>query len=83
MLLETRFLVGRMDCGGCARKVYTAVRRMSGVSDVSASVAGLVTAIIGVTGLWPAILADTEATVLVTMNALCLPTPPRSRTPSV
>ncbi|PYE89028.1 Cd2+/Zn2+-exporting ATPase [Phyllobacterium leguminum] len=30
------------------------------------------TTIIGVTGLWPAILADTGATVLVTMNALRL-----------
>lgn len=39
----------------------------------------LVTTIIGVTGLWPAILADTGATVLVTMNALRLlrPTAPR------
>ena len=26
--------------------------------------------LVGVTGLWPAILADTGATVLVTMNAL-------------
>ena len=32
----------------------------------------LVTTIIGVTGLWPAILAETGATVLVTMNALRL-----------
>ncbi|MFC6447682.1 heavy metal translocating P-type ATPase [Shinella zoogloeoides] len=32
----------------------------------------LVTTIIGVTGLWPAILADTGATVLVTMNAMRL-----------
>ncbi|MDX0190387.1 cadmium-translocating P-type ATPase [Sinorhizobium meliloti] len=32
----------------------------------------LVTTVIGVTGLWPAILADTGATVLVTMNALRL-----------
>ena len=32
----------------------------------------LVTTIAGVTGLWPAILADTGATVLVTMNALRL-----------
>lgn len=32
----------------------------------------LVTTIIGITGLWPAILADTGATVLVTMNALRL-----------
>ncbi|ODN69158.1 Lead, cadmium, zinc and mercury-transporting ATPase [Methylobrevis pamukkalensis] len=32
----------------------------------------LVTTLIGVTGLWPAILADTGATVLVTLNALRL-----------
>ncbi|MBM7047361.1 heavy metal translocating P-type ATPase [Rhizobium lusitanum] len=32
----------------------------------------LVTTIVGITGLWPAILADTGATVLVTMNALRL-----------
>ena len=32
----------------------------------------LITTIVGVTGLWPAILADTGATVLVTMNALRL-----------
>jgi len=32
----------------------------------------LVTTIVGLTGLWPAILADTGATVLVTMNALRL-----------
>ena len=32
----------------------------------------LVTTIAGLTGLWPAILADTGATVLVTMNALRL-----------
>jgi Cd2+/Zn2+-exporting ATPase len=32
----------------------------------------LVTTILGVTGLWPAVLADTGATVLVTMNALRL-----------
>lgn len=30
------------------------------------------TTILGVTGLWPAILADTGATVLVTMNDLRL-----------
>ena len=35
----------------------------------------LVTTIIGVTGLWPAILADTGATVLVTLNALRLLVP--------
>ncbi len=32
----------------------------------------LVTTVIGLTGLWPAILADTGATVLVTLNALRL-----------
>jgi Zn2+/Cd2+-exporting ATPase len=35
----------------------------------------LVTTVIGLTGLWPAILADTGATVLVTMNALRLLAP--------
>ena len=35
----------------------------------------LVTTVIGITGLWPAILADTGATVLVTMNALRLLSP--------
>ena len=38
----------------------------------------LVTTILGVTGLWPAILADTGATVLVTLNALTLLRPIRS-----
>ncbi len=32
----------------------------------------LVTTLLGITGLWPAILADTGATVLVTINALTL-----------
>ncbi|GGF70435.1 ATPase [Azorhizobium oxalatiphilum] len=42
----------------------------------------LVTTIIGITGLWPAILADTGATVLVTLNALRLlrvPSAPTAR----
>lgn len=42
----------------------------------------LITTVVGITGLWPAILADTGATVLVTLNALRLlvfnPTPSRS-----
>lgn len=38
----------------------------------------LVTTILGITGLWPAILADTGATVLVTLNALRLLAPARS-----
>jgi Cd2+/Zn2+-exporting ATPase len=37
----------------------------------------LVTTVLGVTGLWPAILADTGATVLVTLNALRLLRPIR------
>ncbi|WP_313605286.1 heavy metal translocating P-type ATPase [Rhizobium sp.] len=37
----------------------------------------LVTTVMGITGLWPAILADTGATVLVTMNALRLLRPIR------
>ncbi len=37
----------------------------------------LVTTIVGITGLWPAILADTGATVLVTINALRLLQPVR------
>jgi len=32
----------------------------------------LVTTLVGITGLWPAILADTGATVLVTANAMRL-----------
>ena len=35
----------------------------------------LVTTVAGITGLWPAILADTGATVLVTINALRLLAP--------
>lgn len=38
----------------------------------------LVTTVIGLTGLWPAILADTGATVLVTMNALRLLKPTKT-----
>lgn len=36
----------------------------------------LITTVLGITGLWPAILADTGATVLVTLNALRLLQPP-------
>jgi Cd2+/Zn2+-exporting ATPase len=38
----------------------------------------LVTTILGITGLWPAILADTGATVFVTINALRLLVPARN-----
>lgn len=39
----------------------------------------LVTTVLGITGLWPAILADTGATVLVTINALRLLRQPVTR----
>ncbi|ABE38742.1 Heavy metal translocating P-type ATPase [Rhodopseudomonas palustris BisB5] len=35
---QTRYRVKGMDCAGCATKIDTAVRRMSGVSDVAVSV---------------------------------------------
>ena len=38
----------------------------------------LVTTVVGLTGLWPAILADTGATVLVTINALRLLRPTKN-----
>ncbi|MFM9847369.1 MAG: heavy metal translocating P-type ATPase [Hyphomicrobiaceae bacterium] len=40
----------------------------------------LVTTVLGLTGLWPAILADTGATVLVTLNALRLLVPTKQIT---
>ncbi|NOG73634.1 heavy metal translocating P-type ATPase [Roseicella sp. DB1501] len=43
----------------------------------------LVTTVVGITGLWPAVLADTGATVLVTLNALrLLRWRPEARTPT-
>lgn len=49
------------------------------------------TTVVGITGLWPAVLADTGATVLVTLNALRLlgyrfeaarqPSPPLTEVP--
>lgn len=49
------------------RNIYQNIAMSLGLKAVF-----LVTTIIGITGLWPAILADTGATVLVTMNALRL-----------
>ncbi|QKC95475.1 heavy metal translocating P-type ATPase [Mesorhizobium sp. NZP2298] len=39
-LKQTRFRIGGMDCGSCAAKIDTAVRRLDGVADVSVSVTG-------------------------------------------
>ncbi len=41
----------------------------------------LVTTLLGLTGLWPAVLADTGATILVTMNALRLLHPSERQEP--
>ncbi|MDP1598449.1 heavy metal translocating P-type ATPase [Phenylobacterium sp.] len=49
------------------RNIYQNITAALGLKAVF-----LVTTIIGVTGLWPAILADTGATVLVTLNAIRL-----------
>jgi Zn2+/Cd2+-exporting ATPase len=63
-----------------ARMVQLSKNTMSNITQNITIALGLkavflVTTIIGVTGLWPAILADTGATVLVTMNALRLLSP--------
>lgn len=49
------------------RNIYQNIAMSLGLKAVF-----LVTTILGITGLWPAILADTGATVLVTLNALRL-----------
>ncbi|MCG5238622.1 heavy metal translocating P-type ATPase [Azospirillum doebereinerae] len=63
--------------GDVAAMVALSRRTMANIRQNIAVALGLkavflVTTILGVTGLWPAILADTGATVLVTANALRL-----------
>ena len=63
-----------------ARMIQLSKNTMSNITQnitiaLGLKVVFLVTTIIGVTGLWPAILADTGATVLVTLNALRLLSP--------
>ncbi|WP_113261470.1 heavy metal translocating P-type ATPase [Agrobacterium cavarae] len=72
---DAAILHGRV--GDVARMIDLSKRTMRNIYQNIAISLGLkaiflVTTIIGVTGLWPAILADTGATVLVTMNALRL-----------
>jgi len=60
-----------------AAKIRLARATMSNIRQNIAIALGLkavflVTTVLGITGLWIAILADTGATVLVTMNALRL-----------
>ena len=56
---------------GLSRQTIANIRQNIGIS-LGLKAVFLVTTIIGITGLWPAILADTGATVLVTLNALRL-----------
>ena len=63
--------------GGIAELVRLARRALANIRQNVAIALGLkavflVTTVAGLTGLWPAILADTGATVLVTLNALRL-----------
>ncbi len=72
---DAAILHGRV--GDVARMIDLSKRTMRNIYQNIAISLGLkaiflVTTIIGITGLWPAILADTGATVLVTMNALRL-----------
>jgi Zn2+/Cd2+-exporting ATPase len=54
-----------------SRRVMANIRQNIGVA-LGLKAVFLVTTVLGITGLWPAILADTGATVVVTMNALRL-----------
>lgn len=72
---DAAVLHGRV--GDVAAMVNLSKRTMSNIRQNLTIALGLkavflVTTIAGITGLWPAILADTGATVLVTMNALRL-----------
>lgn len=72
---DAAILHGRV--GDVAEMIELSQRTMSNIQQNITIALGLkavflVTTIIGITGLWPAILADTGATVLVTLNALRL-----------
>lgn len=72
---DAAILHGRV--GDVARMIVLSKRTMANIRQNITIALGLkalflVTTILGITGLWPAILADTGATVLVTMNALRL-----------
>jgi Cd2+/Zn2+-exporting ATPase len=72
---DAAILHGRV--GDVARMVDLSRRTMGNIKANIIIALGLkavflVTTIVGITGLWPAILADTGATVLVTANALRL-----------
>ncbi len=72
---DAAVLHGRV--GDVARMIELSKRTMGNILQNISIALGLkavflVTTIMGITGLWPAILADTGATVLVTINALRL-----------
>ena len=72
---DAAVLHGRV--GDVAAMIRLSQRTMANIRQNVAIALGLkafflVTTLVGVTGLWPAILADTGATVLVTLNALRL-----------
>ena len=72
---DAAILHGRI--GDVAAMVALSKRTMGNIRQNISMALGLkgvflATTIVGITGLWPAILADTGATVLVTMNALRL-----------
>lgn len=62
---------GVAELVGLSRSTMANVKTNVGIA-VGLKAVFLVTTLIGVTGLWPAIMADTGATVLVTLNALRL-----------
>ncbi|MFB2551805.1 heavy metal translocating P-type ATPase [Ensifer soli] len=79
---DAAILHGRV--GDVARMIDLSKRTMRNIRQNIALALGLkavflVTTVLGVTGLWPAILADTGATVLVTLNALRLLRLPATR----
>ncbi len=72
---DAAILHGRV--GDIARMIDLSKRTMRNIyqniaMSLGLKVVFLITTILGITGLWPAILADTGATVLVTLNALRL-----------
>lgn len=77
---DAAVLHGRVDdvpaMIGLSRRVMANIRQNIAIA-LGLKVVFLVTTIAGITGLWPAILADTGATVLVTLNALRLLAPAR------
>jgi Cd2+/Zn2+-exporting ATPase len=62
---------GVAELVGLSRSTMTNVKTNVAIA-VGLKAVFLVTTLVGVTGLWPAIMADTGATVLVTLNALRL-----------